>query len=547
MPTVADAFATALRAAGVQRVYGLPGEDHLHLLDALGAAELTYVAAREETAAVLMAATEAQATGVPSVALVTLAPGITNAVNGLAHAWLDHVPLLLVSGQHHPERAPVIIRQGLDSHRLVDSITKWTTTASPRIHQVLARALDTALAPPAGPVLLELREDVASVPAVDDLASWPVLQIGARARTRSATDQPELNATLAANMPAHVLHLIEGSRRPAIIVGGNCPPDTQTRQRLAQASAALHAPLFASPSAMGVMPPDGAWFGGTFMNGNLEAELLSASDLMITVGLDAKDFFNAAWRYTSPVIALNEHADTQRFAPTSEQLLGATAASLSALVCMHSASEWSTSDVADYRTTFARVFHLDDGAFTIASALCVARSLLPAETRVAVDAGFGKPLTSYLWSSAEPGHYFTAHGLSTMGYALPATNALCLTYPGQPVVGFMGDGSLLMRASEISVAAEHGVAPVYVVWVDGALAQIETKQLRQNLRPVRARLPRMSSAKVADAFGGYGVDVDTLDDFGHALTEALHARRPTLIGARVDQSRRAEWYELLRG
>src|SRR5262249_42154880 len=155
--TVAAAFASALRAAGVQRVYGLPGEDHLHLLDALGAAELTYVAAREETAALLMAATEAQATGLPGIALVTLAPGITNAMNGLAHAWLALVPLLVVSGQHGPERAPLIVRQGLDTHRLVASITKWTTTASPRIHQVLARALDTALAPPAGPVLLELR------------------------------------------------------------------------------------------------------------------------------------------------------------------------------------------------------------------------------------------------------------------------------------------------------------------------------------------------------------------------------------------------------
>jgi acetolactate synthase-1/2/3 large subunit len=111
----------------------------------------------------------------------------------------------------------------------------------------------------------------------------------------------------------------------------------------------------------------------------------------------------------------------------------------------------------------------------------------------------------------------------------------------------MGDGSLLMRASEISVAAEHGVAPIYVAWMDGALAQIETKQLRQSLRPVGARLPRVSCAKVADAFGGYGVDVDTLEDFGRALTDAQYAERPTLIGARVDQSCRAEWYELLRG
>jgi len=299
---------------------------------------------------------------------------------------------------------------------------------------------------------------------------------------------------------------------------------------------------------MGCVPPDASYFAGAFMNGNVEAEILARSDLILTVGLDAKDFFNAAWRYSAPLIAVNERPDTQRFAPTTLQVLGPTAQGLEAVSCSESASEWSTSEVAAYRSSLERVFRLDGAAFTIPAALRLARKLLPPETRVAVDAGFGKPLASYLWSSSEPNHYFTAHGLSTMGYALPAANALALIDPGRPVLAFMGDGSLLMRASEISVAAEQGVAPIYVAWMDGSLAQIETKQLRQNLRPVGARLPEVSCEKIADAFGGLGVDVATPDNFSRALTEGLRRRdRPTLIGARVDQSCRGEWYELLRG
>src|SRR5215831_17114611 len=150
--TVAQSFARALQAAGIQRVYGLPGEDHLRLLDALPAEGLRYIGAREESAAALMAATEAQASGLPGVVLVTIAPGLTNAINAIAHAWLDHVPLLVVCGQHAPERAPLIVRQGIDNHELVAPLTRWTATASPRIHQILARALDTAMAPPRGPV-----------------------------------------------------------------------------------------------------------------------------------------------------------------------------------------------------------------------------------------------------------------------------------------------------------------------------------------------------------------------------------------------------------
>jgi acetolactate synthase-1/2/3 large subunit len=433
------------------------------------------------------------------------------------------------------------VRQGLDTHRLVDSVTKWTTTASPRIHQVLARALDTAMAPPGGPVHLELREDVAGTPAIDDLEDWPPLQVGERthALTGGARECPAI--------PAEVSRLLARAHRPVVIIGGECPSTPATRAALEQLSQDVGAPVFSSPAAMGTLAPGAEWFAGTFMNGNLEAEILSRCDLIVTLGLDAKDFFNAAWRYTAPVVAANERPDTQRFAPTTCQLLGETALTLDALRRVGSASKWSVSDVSAYRASHVRVFHLDENDFTIPTALRLARGMLPPETRVAVDAGFGKPLASYLWSAAEPARYFTAHGLSTMGYALPAANALSLAYPGAPAIGFMGDGSLLMRASEISVAAEQGVAPIYVAWMDGALAQIETKQVRQKLRPVGARLPDVSCARVAEAFGGIGVDVDCLDDFGTALRDALRSTRPTLIGARVDQSRRAEWYELLRG
>jgi len=223
--TVAVAFARALRAAGIQRVYGVPGEDHLRLLDALPVAGICYVAAREENAAAIMAATEAQATGRVGVVLVTLAPGITNAINGIAYALLDRVPLLVVSGQHNPERAPVIVRQSLDTHRLVDSVCKLTLTASPRIHQVLTRALDTATAAPGGPVLLELREDIAAVAPMDDAHDWGLLQVESRTLRASGVVAAE-------SLSPAVQALFKRSRTPAIVVGGGCPTDSATRAAL---------------------------------------------------------------------------------------------------------------------------------------------------------------------------------------------------------------------------------------------------------------------------------------------------------------------------
>jgi acetolactate synthase-1/2/3 large subunit len=539
---VAHALADGLAAAGVSRVYGLPGEDHLRLLDAFADVGLAYVAARDETAAAIMAATEAQATGRPGVVLVTLAPGLTNAINGIAHAYLDRVPLLLITGQHPPERAPLIVRQALDNHRLVDGLTKWSATASPRIYQVLARAIDTALAPPAGPVLLELRDDMASMPPLDAADHWPVLQSGDRTRQR---------ATSRAGDPAlrEVRERLLRAVRPAMVVGGS-PPDARTCAAIADFARRLRVPVFASPSALGCLPPTDPWLAGTFMNGNLEQHLLDDADLLLTINLDAKDFFNGPWRYRAPVLAINSAPDTQRFAPVELQVLGDVACLLADVVAEETGggSTWSAADLENYRTWVRRALRVDDRlTFTIPTALRAAREILPAESLVAVDAGFGKPITSYLWSSPATNRYFTAHGLSTMGYALPAANALQLAFPRHTVVGFMGDGSLLMRASEIGVAAQHGIAPIYVAWMDQTLGQIEIKQARQGLRGVGTALPRTSCARVAEAFGGVGADVESIAEFRVALQKALAAKRPTLIGARVDQTRRPEWYELLRG
>lgn len=532
--TVAAAAAGYLRAVGIQRVYGVPGEDHLFLLDAIEAADLRYVGARDESAACIMAAAEAQATGLPGVVVVTIAPGLTNAINGLACAALDNLPLLLVSGQHAPDRAPIIVRQALDNHALVASLTRWRATAGRRINQVLARALDTALAPPGGPVYLELRDDVARAAPADRQEDWPLL-LNAPSQAPAAADlQPLIGA-------------LQTARRPVVILGARAR-GAHLPAAVRRLASTLRAPVFTSPRAKGVCSPDDAWLAGTFLNGNLEAGLLQRADLILSVGLDAVDFFNAPWRYSAPVHALEPDAtNTQHFVPRQRQYVGELATSLDALVGGENASEWQPADVAGYRADLARCLPSDEDRLTIPTALAEARGMLPPETLLTVDAGFGKPLTAYLWPACMPNSCFTSHGLSTMGYAIPAATALKLVYPHAPVLALMGDGSLLMRASEIGVAAEQGVAPIYVAWVDASLSQIEIKQRRQGLRPVGAHITLACCEKIAAAFGGVGWDVTTRADFRAALGEAMHAGQPALIGARVDQSSRESWFELLRG
>jgi thiamine pyrophosphate-dependent acetolactate synthase large subunit-like protein len=111
----------------------------------------------------------------------------------------------------------------------------------------------------------------------------------------------------------------------------------------------------------------------------------------------------------------------------------------------------------------------------------------------------------------------------------------------------MGDGSLMMRASEISVAAELGLQCIYVAWMDSALTQIGVKQRLAGLSEVGTRLPRYSCTAIAAAFGAIGHDVRTRDELESCLDGALTRSSPTLIGVTVDQEHVDEWFGDLRG
>jgi acetolactate synthase I/II/III large subunit len=183
----------------------------------------------------------------------------------------------------------------------------------------------------------------------------------------------------------------------------------------------------------------------------------------------------------------------------------------------------------------------------VPEAILTVREAVPGGAYVAVDAGFSKPLLSLLWSTDLIDSYFGSQGLSTMGYAIPAANALKLVHPSETVIGFMGDGSLMMRASEIAVAVELGICPIYVVFVDSTMTQIAVKQRRRKLRQVGVSFTVPSCVALAAAFGAIGYDVSTQSELREALNDALAQQRPALIGITIDASATERIFDLVRG
>src|SRR5687767_778868 len=162
MPTVAEAIAQRLAHAGITTVYGLPGGENLPLLDALRRENVEFVLVRNESSAVYMADVAARLTGVPGVVLTTLGPGATNAYVGIAHAYLDRSPVLLITAETPSQLLPYHTHQVLDLQAVFQPVTLLSRSISAlNVHSLMQTALHTMTQGRRGPVHLSLAKDVA--------------------------------------------------------------------------------------------------------------------------------------------------------------------------------------------------------------------------------------------------------------------------------------------------------------------------------------------------------------------------------------------------
>ncbi|HTX82201.1 MAG TPA: thiamine pyrophosphate-binding protein [Streptosporangiaceae bacterium] len=573
--TIAEQIAQMLVSVGIRRVYGLPGEDHMALLDSLSAAGLEYCAAFNESSAVIMAATDGQLTGLPGVAVLSLAPGISNGINGLLNTFLEEVPLLLISGQHPAGQLPFVVRQGFNIEQLVTPATKWRArvTADMNVPAVIGKAIDEAMSGRPGPVYLEIPDAVATSESTASAAAanlavtrltsrWPGRDSSAPTEagtTRVAVvrpgagpagaDQPSADRASAADWAATaaLADRLGGAQRPVLVLGGR-----QRRVRpetVVEFAARFRIPVFTSSRQKGVLDSSSAYFAGTFLNGRLEKDLLDRADLVVLIDPESFDFYNKAWCFSAEAVAITASSFTEWLNPVALTLAADPETVLTALLAAGGGadSQWTPADVAGYRSGLrAKLLPAEAATFSVAHAVDAALDAWPRDGYLTADAGFSKPIIAMLSDPAEPDHYLASNALSTMGYSIPAAVAARRAGAG-PLLAFLGDGSLLMRATEIMVSAQAGPPVVYVAIMDRSLTQIEVKQERRNLAAVGVTLPPISCAKLADAFGIDGVDIDNADELRAAVAKGLADDRPVLIGAHVDPAPSRVLFDLLRG
>jgi acetolactate synthase-1/2/3 large subunit len=555
-PAGATAIVAALAGAGTRVVFGVPGGGpNLDVVGAAGAAGLRFVLTHTETAAAIMAATSADLTGTPGAVLVTRGPGLASAVNGIAHAALDRLPLVVIADTVRAADAGRVSHQRLDQGALGGPVAKAVLTiGGDRAGPTAAQAVRRALAAPPGPVIA-LMDDGAP-------AAGPANDPDGR---RPDADGPDPDGPVQASDLGPLATALRQARRPVLLLGAHAIAHTAA---IRAAVAGRGIPALHTYRARGIVPDSAAEAGGLVTGGTMEWPLLAHADLIVGLGVDEAEMIPAAWDYPAPTVLVSEwpaehtgmaHGDVARTGAAS-YFTGATTltAPLPAAIDLLAAwipatgMRWAPGAGRAARAEAAR--RLGEAAVAAPGTLApqqvatMARARTPPDTIATVDAGAHMLAVMPLWEADQPRRLLISSGLATMGFALPAAIAAALCSPGQPVVAFTGDGGLGMTLAEIETAVRLRLRIVVIVFNDATLSLIKIKQRPAGQGGAEAvDYGPVSFAAVATAMGAGAAAAGTEADLAAALDAALRRNGPTVIDVAVDPACYPAVMELSRG
>ncbi|MFG1465086.1 thiamine pyrophosphate-binding protein [Xanthobacter sp. DSM 24535] len=530
--TGARLLVAQLALHGVDRIFCVPGESYLAVLDALvDVPQIAVVTCRQEGGAAMMAEAYGKLTGRPGIAFVTRGPGATNASAGVHVAHQDSTPLILFIGQIERAATGRGAFQEVDYSAMFGPLAKWAAQIEDgaRIPELVSRAFHTATAGRPGPVVLALPEDML-MDGVEPQAARPYRAAQAHL---APEDAQEIGGALAA------------AQRPVVIVGGGGWSQAASADAGAFAQA-WDLPLIAAFRCNDYIDnahPNYVGNLGLGPNPDLVAAVRGA-DLILAVGARFGEVTSAGYGLLAiPDPAQNliqihaEPAELGRiYQPDLAYVANATS-SFARLKALEApvARPWAGAREA-LRSSFLAwtTPPAIPGALQMGAVMEVLRARLPADAILANGAG-----NFAIW----PNRFHRYCGFGTMlaptsgsmGYGLPAAVAAKLQFPDRTVVAFVGDGDFLMTGQELATAMKEDAAIVVLLVNNGMYGTIRMHQEREYPRRVSATtLANPDFVQYARAFGAYGERVERTEEFEPALDRALACGRSAILELMLD-------------
>ena len=521
----------SLRDHGVDRVFCVPGESYLHVLDALRDSGIDTVVARQEGAAAMMAEADGKMCSRAGVCFVTRGPGATNASSGVHVAQQDSTPMVLFVGQVASGMLGRDAFQEVDYDRFFGGMAKavYQLAHNDDVTELVAEAFSVAQSGRPGPVVVALPEDLQGV---DDGGSWS---------NRVVSDPP---ATPDAADVKAIRDLLAKAERPIVIAGGSGWGSTGV-EHLQRFAETWNVPVSVVFRRQQLFDHDHSHYAGDCgigVNPSLRRRVEDA-DLVIALGTRFSEIPSQSYtlleRPQSGQRLVHVHTtDTDRFAHADIAVRSHPEGVLTALNDeMAPAVDFRNGYVGSTRTDFEAWTSqppANPGPVQMGEVITHLRSVLQDDAIITNGAGNYSSWVHRYFRFRRFGTQL-APTSGSMGYGLPAAVAAKVRFPDRQVVCFAGDGCFQMTGMEFGTAVQIGANVVVVVVDNGMYGTIRMHQERRFPHRTHATdIVNPDFAALARAFGGAAFTIERTDDFAPALDAALAGDVPALLHVRLD-------------
>jgi acetolactate synthase-1/2/3 large subunit len=527
---VAELIVECLEQEGVTHVFGIPGEENIHLIEALSHSSIRYVLVRHEQAASFMAETYGRLTGKAGVCSATLGPGAINLLLGVADATTNSTPVLALSAQVGMHRSFKESHQGVDLVAMFAPVTKWsalmaTPGAAP---EMIRKAFKLAQTERPGAVYLAVPEDVEKSEAPSDARPLEV--------NVPRPDEPSHDQV------ARAAAILDAAVSP-VVLAGHGATRAGAGDALRRFAEKVGVPVATTFHGKGIFPDDHPQALGAigFMRHDYVNFGFDQADVIVTVGYELQEFdpVRINPRGDKEIIHIHRFpAEVDRHYNVSVGLQADIGASLDALAAAVDRHFDPHADGLGIRSMLAAELERgqSDDRFPLAPARIVAdtRTALGRDDIVLVDTGALKMWMARLYPTFAPNTCLISNGLSTMAWTLPGAIGAKVACPGAKVLVATGDGSFLMNSQEIETALRERIAMVVLIWVDDAYGLISWKMDLEFGHDVDTTFTNPDFVAYAESFGATGYQITAADELLPTLRTALAADTVSVIACPVD-------------
>ncbi|KAB7898394.1 acetolactate synthase 3 large subunit [Rouxiella sp. S1S-2] len=542
----AEMVVRSLIDQGVKHVFGYPGGAVLDIYDALHTVGgIDHVLVRHEQGAVHMADGYARATGEVGVVLVTSGPGATNAITGIATAYMDSIPMVVLSGQVHSSLIGYDAFQECDMVGISRPIVKhsFLVKRAEDIPTVLKKAFFLASTGRPGPVVIDLPKDVVN-PQIKLPYAYPE-QVSMRS----------YNPTVQGHRGQikRALQTLMAAKKPVLYVGGGAV-NSECSAELLKLAEKLNLPVTSTLMGLGAFPGTHRQSVGMLgMHGTYEANMtMHNADLIFGVGVRFDDrTTNNLEKYCPNATIMHIDIDPTSISKTVNAdipIVGDAKQTLEQMLELLESAEdkqefdalrdWWQS-IEQWRAKNCLGYDKNTGTIKPQAVIETLHRLTKGEAYVTSDVGQHQMFAALYYQFDKPRRWINSGGLGTMGFGLPAALGVKLALPDETVVCVTGDGSIQMNIQELSTALQYDLPVVVVNLNNGYLGMV--KQWQDMIYSGRHSQSYMQSlpdfVKLAEAYGHVGIAIRHPDELESKLAEALAQKnRLVFVDISVDET-----------